>query len=277
MRGVESLRAFVAGAPRDDSHSRRDHVAVFGAGKGGVGTSTVAALTGIVLARAGASVLLVDADETLGSVHMLFGLPAEIPGLGALRAGALSPERLLVPVADGLTLFPGGGGGVAATLAVAASERRMLLRRVAALYDRYDLVVVDGGSRLDSVMAACAAASGRLMAVTGRDPVAQVGAYALLKVARARFGGLPVELLVNRVTPAEARAAHELVDAASATFSGEGVPLAGAVADDAAVVDAGAARGSLAGLPSASPALRDLDPLAGRLVRALAGAEKAAG
>ena len=73
----------------------------------------------------------------------------------------------------------------------------MLLRRVSGLYERFDLVVVDGGSRLDSVMAACAAGAGRLVGVTTPDRIAQAAVYALLKVTRGRFGALPTELVVR--------------------------------------------------------------------------------
>lgn len=268
IRSVDSLRAMVGQGGGDDSHRFRPHVAVLGAGKGGVGTSTLAALLGIQAAATGASVLLVDADETVGSLHLLFGLPSEISGMGSLRRGA-SPEELVVDVEPGLSLFPGGGGGVEATLALAASERRMLLRRVAALYDRYDLVLVDGGSRLDSVMAACAAAAGRLVGITVRDSVAQAAAYALLKVARARFEGLPVDLVVNRATEAEGRAVHELVDSAARTFSGRGVDFAGTTPEDADLAEAQLRGASLSGYVPGRPLGDALGGLAHRL---LAGA-----
>lgn len=233
-RTVDSLRALVSGG-HDDSHRRMEPVTVFGAGKGGVGTSTLAGLAALHLSRQGLRVLLVDADETVGAQHLMFGLPLESAGLGALRGGAARPEELMVQVAPGLTLLPGGAGGVEATLAMAAAERRILLRRVAGLYERFDAVVVDGGSRLDSVMAACAAGAGRLVAVTSRDRIAQASAYALLKVARARFQGLPARLVVNRAGAPEGREAHELVDAAARTFTGTGVLFGGAVPDDDAL------------------------------------------
>lgn len=236
-RAVESLRALV-GAGHDDAHGRRGTVTVFGAGKGGVGTSTLAGLTALGLARAGVSVLAVDADETVGSLHLLFGLPLESAGLGTLRGGRVQPEELVVEVAPGLSLLPGGAGGVEATLAIAAAERRVLLRRVAALYERFDAVVVDGGSRLDSVMGACAAGAGRLVAVTTRDRIAQASAYALLKVAQARFPSLPVQLAVNRAAEAEARDAYELVDGAARTFTGRGVPFAASIPEDGALAGA---------------------------------------
>jgi MinD-like ATPase involved in chromosome partitioning or flagellar assembly len=267
IRSVDTLRALAAGG-QDDSHRRKEPVTVFGAGKGGVGTSTLAGLAALHLSRQGANVLLVDADETVGAQHLLFGLPLECAGLGAMRGGAARPEDLLVEVAPRLTLLPGGAGGVEATLAMAAAERRILLRRVAGLYDRFDAVVVDGGSRLDSVMAACAAGAGRLVAVTTRDRIAQASAYALLKVARARFGGLPAQLVVNRAGAAEGREAHELVDAAARTFTGIGIPFGGAVPCDDALAGAVGAGEPLQGIAE-GPAVEAVALVADQL---LAGA-----
>ncbi len=234
---VDSLKAFVARSPRDSGYRHHPAVVVFGAGKGGVGTSTLAGMTALHAAAQGASVLMVDADETVGSLHLMFGVQQTVPGLGILRGGSVTPKDLLFDVAPGVALLPGGGGGVDATLAVASAERRMLMRRVAGLYDDYELVVVDGGSRLDSVMAACAAGSGRLVCVTTADHIAQTAAYALLKVTKARFSDLPVELMVNRADDAEGQRVHRVVEGAVASFLRLSLPYAGAVPEDARLRD----------------------------------------
>lgn len=265
MRSVDSLKAFMAKGGRDGSHRILPHVVVLGAGKGGVGTSALAGLVALHASRRGSEVLLVDADETVGSLHYMFGVQGEVPGLGALRSGAVTPEELVMTVAPGLTLFPGGGGGVDATLAVASAERRMLLRRVAGLYPRFDLVVVDGGSRLDSVMAACAAGAGRMMGVTTPDRIAQAAVYALLKVTQGRFGELPTELLVNRASDDTAREVHQLVHSAAASFLGTRVPFGGNVADDEALRELLAHGGSLVELAQDAPAAVSAGTLADRL------------
>lgn len=267
MHSVDSLKAFVAaGGGRDASHRVVAGVVVFGAGKGGVGTSMLAGLVALQAARRGATVLLVDADETVGSLHLMFGVQGEIPGLGTLRGGDVMPEDLLRSVAPGLTLFPGGGGGLDATLSVAAAERRMLLRRVAGLYERYDLVVVDGGSRLDSVMASCAAGAERVVCVTTADRIAQAAAYALLKVVRGRFGDLSAELVVNRAADAAARAAHGLVKAASVSFLEADVDYGGGVPEDSELADLLAAGGSLADSDPQGPASVATGGIADRLL-----------
>ena len=63
---------------------------VFASGKGGVGTSTMAALMAVGLARRGEQVLLIDGSQ--GWLHMLFGI-TETRGLSAVRAGRATPQR----------------------------------------------------------------------------------------------------------------------------------------------------------------------------------------
>lgn len=237
---------------------------LFGAGKGGVGTSTCAALTALAAARAGREVLLVEADDQSGSLGLLFGLGGLRAGLSDLRAGA-DPEDLLVPVAPGLRLLPGGGGSVDATWASAAGERRALLRRVASLYDGYDLVVVDGGSRVDGVMAAAAPGVATLLVVTGPDRIALAGAHALLKVMAARLPGVPAELVVAGTDEAGGREAHRVSSEAAALFLERELPFAGAVPTDDAVAAAVAEGRSIAELGAPSRALGAAEGLAARL------------
>lgn len=274
MSVSESLKAFMAAASGAPAHEARPGVLVVGSGKGGVGTSVLAALLALESARQGARVLLVDADEGWGSLHLMLGIEDPGPGLGALRDAEVEAEALLRPLAPRLWLLPGGGMGADATLASAAGERRALLRRVSGLWDRFDAVVLDGGSRLESVMAACATGAERLLCVTTGDRIAVAASYALLKVARERFGTLPTGLLVNRADEGTAETLHGVVRSAAGRFLGVDVDHAGAVPPDPDVDALVRSGSSLAELGDGSPAraavaglvrriLADLPPLRG--------------
>jgi flagellar biosynthesis protein FlhG len=233
---TESLRAFLEGSDRTDAHAPSPGVLVVGSGKGGVGTSVVSVLLAVEAARRGERVLLVDADETVGSLHLMLGVQDPGPGLGGLRGGVMEPEALLVSVASGLVLFPGGGGGVASTLTSGVAERRAMLRRVSGLFSRFSTVIVDGGSRLDSVMAACGQGAERLLCVTSPDRIAIASSYALFKVTRARFQSLPVELIVNRADERKGRGLHAIVRAATQAFLGTDVSFGGTIPTDEGVL-----------------------------------------
>lgn len=252
-RPIDSLKEFMAQSGREGSYRRRPGVVVVGSGKGGVGTSTIATLMAVEAARRGEHVLLVDGDEAVGSLHLMLGISDPGPGLGSLRQAGVTPDSLLLDVAPGLVLFPGGGGGVDATLAVAAGERRVLMGRIAGLYENFGVVIVDGGSRLDSVMAACHAGAERLLCVTTPDRISLAASYALFKVMRARFGALPTELLVN--SSEDGHSVYEIVDAASSNFLGVDVSFAGTIPPDDMLRECLEAGTSLSRLGTIAPAV----------------------
>jgi MinD-like ATPase involved in chromosome partitioning or flagellar assembly len=229
---LESLRAFVSMNGAGLSPGAFPGVLVVGSGKGGVGTSTVAALLALAGAQRGERVLVVDGDESAGSLHLLFGRDESGPGIGALKGGEVGPEDLVVPVTDRLFLLPGGGGGANSTYTAGLGEYRALFRRVSGLYESYDTVVVDGGSYLNSVMAACSIGAGKLLAVTTGDRISVAANYALLKVARDRFSQLPVEVLVNGHDARFAEVVFEAIAVASQRFLGIPTVDAGSIPED---------------------------------------------
>lgn len=269
---LESLRAYLGSGGEGSRWTPTPGVVVLGSGKGGVGTSTVAGLMALVAAQEGRQVLLVDADEGVGSLHFLFGISDPGPGIGILRGGEVTPADLVRPVTDGLWLLPGGGAGTASTLADAQGERRALLRRVRDLYPFYDLVVVDGGSHLASVLAACSAGAERLMVLTAPDRVAMASSYALLKVARERFPALPLEILVNQGQGVTAEDVFRMMAMAGQRFLGLKVAFGGSVPQDHTLENALAEHRTLLDLAPSSPSLNALAVLHGRL-RAEGGEE----
>jgi flagellar biosynthesis protein FlhG len=255
---VESLRRFVAArAPegaRDGAQraARLPRVVAVGSGKGGVGTSGIAALLGLTVSSRGHDVLLVDGDENVGTLHLLLGARPRY-GFGALRRGEAVPEQLLVPLGPTLTLLAGGGAADGDDPLLSSAERRVLFRRASSFYDGYDLVVVDGGSRLDSVLGICGAGVGRLLTVTTGDHISVAAAYALIKATDARFPGIPVEVLVNQQDERTARQAYDQLQAGAAHFLRRAVGYAGAIPDDACLRAGMAAGMTVADAAAGSP------------------------
>lgn len=206
-------------------------VLVVASGKGGTGVSLVTALLGLAMAGEGRRVLLVDGTESYGALHLMLGVVPRHP-LAALRGGQAQVEELLTPVAETLTLFPGGGADEPDATPLSATERQLLFRRVRELYDDFDLVVVDAGSRLEAVLTACGGGVTRLLAVATDDQITMAASHALLKAVEARIPGLPVDVVVNRSTDADAREVYGHLRTAAAQFLRRPVGLAGAVPHD---------------------------------------------
>jgi MinD-like ATPase involved in chromosome partitioning or flagellar assembly len=219
----------------------------------------------LVAAQENRQVLLVDADEGVGSLHFLFGLSDPGPGIGRLRDGEVTPADLVRPVAESLWLLPGGGAETESTLAVSLGERRALLRRVAELYPFYDLVVVDGGSHLSSVLAACSAGAERLLTLTSPDRVSMAATYALLKVARERFPALPLEIVVNQGDGITVEEVFQMMALAGKRFLGLHVAFGGSVPRDRELANGFDGGSPLLALPPSSVSMNALAVLHSRL------------
>lgn len=204
-------------------------------GRGGSGSTLVSALLAVAAAGDGYRVLLVDADDFVGPLAMMLGV-LPVAGWQDLRGGRVSAADIATPVSTTLTLVAGGAPrtGVADGMAVSSAERRACMRRVSMLAESADLVVIDCGSRIDTVHAAITPHQDeRLLAVTaGHDPVAMAATFALCKSVRTRHSALPMDLLVNRHEANEAVRCFDSIDAGVRQFLGTSLRFAGAVPSD---------------------------------------------
>jgi flagellar biosynthesis protein FlhG len=265
---LDTLRRYVAERPQPRLREGAERVVLVGSGKGGVGASSIAGLIAVMAAADGKEVLLMDADESHGALPLMLGVEPRQP-FARLRGGELTPEDLLVPLGHGLDLLPAGGPAEPEER-LSGPDRRALLRRAAALFGRFDLVVIDAGSRLESVLAAAALGVARLLAVTAPDRIAAAATYALVKTIDSRTGPLPVDLLFNRCRLAAATEAFHDLDGATRHFLRRSLDFAGAVPDDdrlRARMNAGTPLQDVAGL--ATPAAAACHELAVRLARQL--------
>lgn len=191
-------------------------------GRGGSGTSLIAALIAVSAAGDGRRVLLVDADDLVGPQAMLLGVKPWA-GWQDLRGGRVQIRDVATPVSSSLTLVAGGVARRAPDDGNAtpnAAERRACLRRVSALSEGHDLVVIDCGSRLETLLAAVAPQMHeRVIAVmSGKDPIALAATFALCKAVHHRYSELKIDVVVNRQDTEQARQCFEAVSQGARQF-----------------------------------------------------------
>ena len=220
----------------------RGHEAVAGvptslcaSGRGGSGTTLLSALLAVAAAGDGYRVLLVDADEHVGPLAMLLGVKPR-GSWQDVRGGQFGAIDVATPLSTTLTLVAGGPALRTTQNAspITAAERRACLRRISALAHGMDLVVMDCGSRFETVMASVAPHEGeRLLAITASvDPIGLAATYALCKAVHARHGALPLDVLVNRHDGNDALRCFEAIDAGARQFLACALGHAGAVPSD---------------------------------------------
>ena len=201
---------------------------VVGSGKGGVGKSVLSIMLAAAVARCGRRVLLVDAAQNQGNLHILLGLQHRAHLQDLLRGDA-DPEDLVLDVGDRLWLVPADSGDD--TLhALTATDRARLHHRLTSLYHRYDAVVVDAGPGIEGVVRAAGIRASRVAVVAVPEPASLSDAYALIKILTLQLPAVPIEVLVNRAGDAgEAAATFERLNLAAERFLRRRLAFAGAV------------------------------------------------
>lgn len=222
-------------------------------GKGGVGTSVVASLAALSAAERGDTVLLVDANEGSGTLHHLFGV-RPTSSLWMLSDERTQPSDVLMSIDERLTLVAGGTSGAAIAPAT-ETERRGALARLAHVYGDYDTIIIDAGSRLDTISAVSELTDPTLLLVTSADRLALAANYALVKSVSAKRADASIAVVANRHSESLAGEACDFLIGACSHFLGRTIDVAGVIPDDPclqAAVGAGmTVRDALDGSPAA--------------------------
>lgn len=239
--------------------AREPQTVLVASGKGGVGTSMIATLMALSAAHGEQRVLLVDATESGGSLHHLFGArPSR--SLWMLSRPNAELRDTLIAIDDSLTLVAGGTAG-GATPPRNDDERRAALASMSQVFGAFDLTVIDGGSRLDTVRAIADLFAPQILLATSADRLSLAANYALVKSLRTRRDDLEISVVANRNAAAVAEEACEFLIGACSHFLGRAIAIAGVVPDDPclqAAIGAGmSVRDALEGSPAADAA-RDL-------------------
>ena len=245
---------------------------VVSAGKGGVGTTTVAVNLAVSLGRLGCRTILVDANLSGADATWLCGLES-----AETIADVLSSRRTLHEV-----LRPGPGGiqvvpGVWSPAAMpdcSPSGQQRLLRQLDQLGRHADWVILDAGCGLNQVVRRFWEVADQVLLVTTGEAVAIMDTYAAIKLFLGELPRTFVQTIVNQSPgDAEATAVHARLETAARRFLGMTLTPAASVPWDAAVAHAAAAGKPLAFGHANAPAAKAIDQLAEHLL-ANAGAER---
>ncbi len=157
-----------------------------GSGKGGVGKSVVAANVGLLLARRGERVVLVDLDVGGADLHVLFGLlhPAlTISDFLERRVNSLEEVAQPIRTEPFLRIIPGTGDTLATANMPHAKKKRLIrhLKDVEA-----DVIVVDVGAGTSYHVLDFFLMADHHLAVATADPTSVLDLYRFIKLAAIR-------------------------------------------------------------------------------------------
>ncbi len=234
-------------------------------GKGGVGKTWLAVTLAHALANAGRRVLLVDADFGLANVDIQLGLMPE-QDLTTYLAGAAPIAAVVMRHPAGFDILPGRSG--AARLAnLPIDTLASLLAALRGLAGRYDHILLDLGSGLDTAIRYITAHADALLVVATEEPTSITDAYAVLKLhAQDRPAPIEVRIVINQaITVASGQRVFNTIAKAAQRYLGAAPSLAGIIRRDDRVRDAIRRQMPLLQRHPTSQAAREAETLAAAL------------
>jgi flagellar biosynthesis protein FlhG len=164
-------------------------------GKGGVGKSTVALNTAIALSDLGKSVLLIDADNNMGNLHIMIGAAPQY-GLADVLRGERDIEDVLLHPQPRLSVLPGSSGDFNYP-SMTDMTMRNFLRDIKALEQEYDYVLMDLSAGVSGkIITACLEANEAVI-VTNDQPTAIMDAYAVIKMIVLQQPHHPISVVMS--------------------------------------------------------------------------------
>ena len=166
-------------------------------GKGGVGKTNIAVNLSVCLAKAGKSVVLFDADLSLGNVDIALGLKPKYD-LRHVISGERTLEEILMEGPEGIRIIP-ASSGVSSMIDLSVSQQAGLIRAFSELTFHVDALIVDTGAGIDFSVQTFSSACQEIIVVTCDEPTSITDAYALIKVLNRECGVKRFQVLANMV------------------------------------------------------------------------------
>ena len=151
-------------------------------GKGGVGKSLIAANLGVAFAQAGQRVVLADLDLGASNLHLVLGHQSPRNGIGVWLNDTKSDFNEVIADTDirGLRFIP-GDTEIPGTANLKTFQRKALVKRLMALKDETDVLVLDLGAGTHQSILDFFLLSGQGIVVSASAVTAVLNAYVFLK------------------------------------------------------------------------------------------------
>jgi flagellar biosynthesis protein FlhG len=166
-------------------------------GKGGVGKSNIACNLALTLGDLGATVLLVDGDENLGTLDLLLNVAPRYRLADVLR-GVCTVDDAFLQVEENVKLLAGNSGDLAYPLLSYESQRH-LIRALLSTQEPFMVVIIDTAAGISDTTIEFGRASDLTVVVSHSEPTALLDAYALIKLLHHACPTGEIKILMNAI------------------------------------------------------------------------------
>jgi flagellar biosynthesis protein FlhG len=170
-------------------------------GKGGVGKTNLSVNLGIVLAKTGRRVALLDADMGLANVDILLGSYPKF-NLSHVLSGDKTLAEIMLYGPSGLRVIP-GASGIQKMSELSTIEQAALIRAFSEIDQDLDFLIVDTAAGISASVVNFARACQEIVVVVCDEPTSLTDAYAFIKVLNRDYGLSNFHVITNMVQTAQ--------------------------------------------------------------------------
>lgn len=194
---AESLRQLLREEhPTVSKRSGNMRLIAVASGKGGVGKSNISLNLGLMLAKEGMRIAILDGDFGFANLDILLGVRPHYSLLDVLE-GHISLQQALTRGPHDLA-FISGGAKLITDMQAHSLYGAKLTEELLLIEDQFDRVYIDFGAGFGPFTAELMGLCDELLLITTPEPTALADAYALLKMVKNTITLPPVFLLINR-------------------------------------------------------------------------------
>ena len=186
-------------ALQQDFNIRPSRARVFAvtSGKGGVGKTFISVNLSIMLAKAGARVLLIDADLGLANVDLMTGVTSPHT-IEEVLDGTASIFDALTEGPEGLTILP-ASSGLGEVQDIEKGQESTFRKEFLKLENAFDLIFIDTGAGISANVIDFVVMADEVLVVMTPEPTAFADAYAMVKLVSVQKPDMRVGIIVNIV------------------------------------------------------------------------------
>ena len=240
---------------------------MFAGGKGGVGTTQIAANLAVALGLKHSRVLFVDATPGIVNTEVILGINLTFD-LRHVVTGEKSIEEIICRGPGGIGILPVRRNWEP-NAAFAPWQRERLSRGMAAATAAFDFVLVDAPAGIPAELPRAALDPAEVIIVTTVEPTSLAGAYATVKELARLSPGKKAGVIVNMASDrSEAARAFRAIAHVAGRFLGTVPGYLGWVPADVSVTDAGRRQTPFVVQSPDQPAAGAVEVIASRLATA---------
>ena len=243
----------------------RSKVFAVTSGKGGVGKTFISVNLSVLLSKAGANVLLIDADMGLANVDIMTGVSTPHT-IEEVINGDASIFASLADGPEGITILP-AGSGLGTVQEFGPEQKRIFRKEFLKLESAFDFIIIDTGAGISANVVDFVFMADEVIVVMTPEPTAFADAYAMVKLVSIQKPKMNIGVIVNIVN--DDKAGQEIATKFNEIvmrFLEKSVDFRGTIITDKAVSEAVIRQTPLVQLQSMSPSIKSLRRIAKNLL-----------